>query len=91
MKSDNWAIMGAEVAIFALNIAAMTVLTLSTSNRLDWLEASVNSRLDSIDRRLDCFKVELVHLRNDVGTLAERVSHIEGRLAIDRAGGRAAP
>ena len=81
----------------ALLVSVMTPLIASTNARIDELQDDVDSRFDRMDIRIDGLRSDMredhavTHMRLDalqdgLAEVAQRLSHVEGRLGMPRGG-----
>ena len=102
MKSDT-KVMGAVIGTGMLLVSVMVFQGASTNARIDGLRSDVNARFERIDTRIDDLRSDMredhavIHMRLDglqevLSEIAQRLSHVEGRLGMPRgADGQATP
>ena len=94
---DTWIIICTMIAMAALLVSVMTPLIASTNARIDELRDDVDSRFDRMDIRIDGLRSDMrenhavTHMRLDalqdgLAEVAQRLSHVEGRLAMPLGG-----
>ena len=94
MKSDT-KIIGAVIGMGMLLVSVMVYQSASTNARIDDLRSDVNARFERTDTRIDDLRSDMredhavIHMRLDglqetASEIAQRLSHVEGRLGMPR-------
>ena len=104
MKSDTWINVGAVIGMGTLLVTVMVFQGASTNARIDDVSAHVerlDTRIDGLDTRIDdlrsdmredhaAIQVRLDALQEGQSEIAQRLSHVEGRLGLPRGVGEEA-